>query len=129
MNCQGAVRFAAGLLAASLFTAAVSAQNSKTHNPTWWDKYQYVANNGFTADGGSSIFSVAFGSNVDVSNECGPQSETFITLNTNKPKLLAGGECFLIEALKVSEQRSLCGRQFHIGLLATDFSRPHFTVP
>src|SRR5436309_8406041 len=91
MNCQGAVCFAAGLLAASLFTAAVSAQNSKTHNPTWWDKYQYVANNGFTADGGSSIFSVAFGSNVDVSNECGPQSETFITLNTNKPKLLAGG--------------------------------------
>ncbi|MDQ3819032.1 MAG: hypothetical protein M3362_15340, partial [Acidobacteriota bacterium] len=59
------------------------AQNSTTHNPTWWDKYQFVANNAFTVDGAATT-SASFGSNVDVSNECGPQSETFITLNTAK---------------------------------------------
>jgi len=92
MTTTRATRFTASIVAiASLFAIAVSAQNSKTHNPTWWDKYQYVANNGFSVDGSNSIFSVAFGNNVDVSNECGPQSETFITLNQNHPKTLAGG--------------------------------------
>src|SRR5205823_6324755 len=38
-----------------------------------------------------STSSVAFGTNVDVSNECGPQSETYITLNTKSPKNLAAG--------------------------------------
>src|SRR5437868_6208293 len=74
-----------------LLSASGAAQNSSSHNPTWWDKYQYVANNGITTDAGGSIFSVAFGGNVDVSNECGPQSETFITLNTNRSKVLAAG--------------------------------------
>ncbi|HEV2687612.1 MAG TPA: sialidase family protein, partial [Bryobacteraceae bacterium] len=41
------------------------------------------------ASGSSS--SVTVGKNVDVSNECGPQSETFITLNTRSPKSIAGG--------------------------------------
>ena len=68
----------------------VQAQNSSTHNPTWWDKYQYVANNA-TTDGGASTTSISFGSNVDVSNECGPQSETFITLNQSRTKVLAAG--------------------------------------
>src|SRR5215510_7235839 len=66
------------------------AQNSKTHNPTWWDKYQYIANNGPTSGGGPTS-SLSVGSNVDVSNECGPQSETFITINPAKPKVLAAG--------------------------------------
>src|SRR5262249_5222500 len=57
---------------------------------TWWDKYQYIANNGPT-DGGGATASVGFGSNIDVSNECGPQSETFISLNTSRPKMLAAG--------------------------------------
>src|ERR1051325_4794044 len=65
-------------------------QTNNTHNPTWWDKYQYITNNGPT-DGGGATSSVSFGSNVDVSNECGPQSETFITLNPSKPKVLAAG--------------------------------------
>ena len=92
MISQCAARFAGSFIAlASLFAAVTLAQNSKTHNPTWWDKYQYVANNGFTTDSGSSIFSAAFGSNVAVSNECGPQSETFITLNQNRPKSMIGG--------------------------------------
>jgi hypothetical protein len=64
--------------------------DSKTHNPTWWDKYAYLANNGPT-DGGGRSSSVTFGANVDVSNECGPQSETFIALNTMQPRILAAG--------------------------------------
>lgn len=66
------------------------AQNSNSHNPTWWDKYTYIANNGPMGDGGTTS-SLSFGSNVDVSNECGPQSETFITINQSKPKTLAAG--------------------------------------
>src|SRR5205085_8029560 len=63
------------------------AQNSTTHNPTWWDKYQYVANNAFTI-GGASTASVTFGTNVDLPNECGPQSETFTPLIQSRTKML-----------------------------------------
>lgn len=78
------------IMATSSFPLLVNAQNSATHNPTWWDKYQYVARNATTIGGGATS-SVSVGSNVDVSNECGPQSETFITLNPARPKMLAGG--------------------------------------
>jgi len=71
------------------FAAAALAQNS-SHSPTWWDKYTYLAKNGPVGEGGS-ISSISFGSNVDLSNECGPQSETFITLNSRAPKMLAAG--------------------------------------
>jgi hypothetical protein len=64
--------------------------DSSTHNPTWWDKYQFIKNNGPDANAGPSM-SIPYGSNVDVSNECGPQSETFITLNPVRPKTLAAG--------------------------------------
>src|SRR6184192_2416095 len=67
------------------------AQTSGTRkDPTWWDKYQYLLNNGPDAGGGTTT-SAASGGNVDVSNECGPQSETYITLNTANPRQLAGG--------------------------------------
>ena len=59
-------------------------------NPTWWDKYQYLTRNGPDAGAGFTI-SAAVGANVDVSNECGPQSETFIALNTANPANLAAG--------------------------------------
>src|SRR5205085_8445340 len=64
--------------------------DSKTHNPTWWDKYQYILNNGPDSSTNAST-SISYGANVDVSNECGPQSETFITLNPMQPKILAAG--------------------------------------
>src|SRR5437764_5704289 len=70
--------------------AALKAQVNKSHNPTWWDKYQYIANGG-PIDGGGPTASFLVGGNVDASNECGPQSETFITLNQNKTKMLAAG--------------------------------------
>src|SRR5215470_1770427 len=72
------------------FLGTASSQNNNSHNPTWWDKYQYIANNGPT-DGGGATTSVSVGGNVDVSNECGPQSETFITINPSQPKALAAG--------------------------------------
>ena len=77
-----------------VFTASpalrpVSAENT-AHDPTWWSKYEFILNNGADRDPGTTT-SVSIGSNVDVSNECGPQSETFITLDPNKPKTLAAG--------------------------------------
>jgi hypothetical protein len=66
------------------------ARANSSHDPTWWDKYTYLFKNGSTAGGGATS-STAFGSNVDISNECGPQSETFITINTAQTKNLAAG--------------------------------------
>jgi hypothetical protein len=60
-----------------------------SHNPTWWNKYLFLAQHG-PMSGGDPAASTIFG-NVDVSNECGPQSETFITLNPNHPLVLTGG--------------------------------------
>lgn len=82
-----------GLLVLSLCISTrpekVAAQNS-SHDPTWWSKYEFIRDNGGDASPISTT-SATVGSNVDVSNECGPQSETFITINPNKPKTLAAG--------------------------------------
>ena len=59
-------------------------------DPTWWSKYEYLAKYGPDPAAGSST-STWSGANVDVSNECGPQSETYITLDPNRPKVLAAG--------------------------------------
>ena len=91
MKRSSILRFSLILLAVLSFpTRPGTAQNNNSHNPTWWDKYQYIANNGPT-EGGGTTSSISFGSNIDVSNECGPQSETFITLNPSRPKVLAAG--------------------------------------
>src|SRR6266851_10152443 len=76
------------LLCALFFSAAALAANY-TPNPSWWNKYQYLLQHGPSALASSSGLTV--GTNVDVSNECGPQSETFIALNASSPKVLAGG--------------------------------------
>src|SRR5260370_11940493 len=79
------------LIASCLFVSPETfAQNSSTHNPTWWAKYQYLSQNA-ASPGGLSTSSLTVGSNVDVSNECGPQSETYIAINPNQPKQLAAG--------------------------------------
>src|SRR6266700_3463363 len=67
----------------------VSAQNS-SHDPTWWSKYEFLRNNGSDPAIGTTT-SLSVGGNVDVSNECGPQSETFITIDPNTPRTLAAG--------------------------------------
>jgi hypothetical protein len=69
--------------------ALATAQTNNSNRPTWWAKYQYLAANG--ADSCTGQPAVTVGPNVDVSNECGPQSETYLTVNPARPKILAGG--------------------------------------
>ena len=69
-----------------LSTAALAAP---TRNPSWWNKYQQLLQNGPSPLSTSPGLTV--GTNVDVSNECGPQSETYITLDPTHPKVLAAG--------------------------------------
>ncbi|MFL5426300.1 MAG: sialidase family protein [Myxococcales bacterium] len=70
---------------------ALAVADSK--NPTWWDKLQFLAHNPPDAfqSSAKSPAPNAFGGNVDVSNECGPQSETFIAINPRSPANLAAG--------------------------------------
>jgi hypothetical protein len=74
----------------SLVLSFQAAAQKASRNPLWWDKYQYLLHNGADAGGGPSA-SLSLGSNVDVSNECGPQSETYITLDPSTPTRLAAG--------------------------------------
>src|SRR6266849_4715814 len=84
--------FSIRLLTAGLFAAMfLSAQNNTSFNPRWWAKYQYLLQNGPSTGLGPTGSAVAAGPNVDVSKECGPQSETFITLNTLHANSVAGG--------------------------------------
>src|ERR1044071_4944601 len=92
-NKQLLIVMVLALVASTLFLsnrrASVAAQNT-SHDPTWWSKYEFIRDNGGEARP-LSPNSTSAGGNVDVSNECGPQSETFITINPNKPKILAAG--------------------------------------
>src|SRR5436190_3088116 len=72
------------------FATVAFSQTNNSKDPTWWDKYQFILNNGPAADPGTTT-SATSGGNVDVSNECGPQSETYITLNQSNPRNLAAG--------------------------------------
>ena len=80
------------LIAAICLATSALAQNS-SHNPTWWDKYDYLFHNGPDPAAGSTapVKSGGNTANVDASNECGPQSETNINLNTLNPNALAAG--------------------------------------
>jgi hypothetical protein len=71
------------------FGAPALAQTNSPDKPTWWEKYQYLAAHGPDTCTGQPGFKV--GPNVDASNECGPQSETYITVNPARPKMLAAG--------------------------------------
>jgi hypothetical protein len=77
---------------AALTCAAASSAVAQTLNPdkpTWWDKYQFLLANG--ADTGTGGAALTIGPNVDVSDECGPQSETYMTINSARPSALAAG--------------------------------------
>src|SRR3954469_15864917 len=71
------------------FGASASGQTNTSDKPTWWAKYEYLAANGPDTCTAQPTFSV--GRNVNVSTECGPQSETYITINPARPKKLAAG--------------------------------------
>ncbi len=79
---------AALILGVTLPISAQTKNNPK--DPTWWSKYQFILNNG-TDPAPGTTHSIAAGANVDVSDECGPQSETFITLDPTQPQTLAAG--------------------------------------
>ncbi|HYL76754.1 MAG TPA: sialidase family protein [Bryobacteraceae bacterium] len=80
------------LATAGLFSVVLlSAQNNNSFTPRWWAKYQYLLQNGASKAAGPTRSATTVGANVDVSNECGPQSETFITLNTQNANSVAGG--------------------------------------
>jgi hypothetical protein len=74
----------------SMIAPATFAGTNNPNNPTWWDKYQYLKHNA-PLGRSEETSSITFADNVDVSNECGPQSETFITINPANPKHLAAG--------------------------------------
>jgi hypothetical protein len=81
------------LLLAVVYTvsaASISAQSLKPDLPTWWAKYQTLLKSG-PGSGNNSSASVTVGANVDVSNECGPQSETYVTLDQKNPNTLTAG--------------------------------------
>ncbi|HXT33901.1 MAG TPA: hypothetical protein VN716_31580, partial [Vicinamibacterales bacterium] len=65
------------------------AQTNSSDKPTWWAKYQYLAAHGPDTCTGQGAVKV--GPNVNVSNECGPQSETFVAIDPLHPSTLAGG--------------------------------------
>src|SRR5260370_21672214 len=85
-----------------LFTSVLCAQlaGAQTLNqstPTWWNKYQHLLKNG-AESGGAATSSLSVGANVDVSNECAPQSETYVTLNPKHPTLLPWGPNEMLRA-------------------------------
>src|SRR5260370_14951397 len=84
------LRIALLIVLGAFFSPQAFAQNNSAHTPTWWAKSQYLAHNA-ASPGGSPNSSLTVGSNVDVSNECGPQSETYITINPASAKSLAAG--------------------------------------
>src|SRR3954453_9317069 len=57
------------------------AQTNNPNDPTWWDKYNYIRKTGATSFTAATTAS-SRSSNVDVSNECGPQSETYIAIDS-----------------------------------------------
>lgn len=81
---------ALALLGASALTSGVQAESLKSDHPTWWSKYQHLSAHGANP-AGAPTGSIAVGSNVDMSNECGPQSETFIAVDPANPNIVAGG--------------------------------------
>ena len=85
--------FSNRLVMAALFSAVLAAaqNNNNSFQPRWWAKYQTLLQNGADAPAGLKSSAPVVGTNVDVSNECGPQSETFITLNTQNANSVAGG--------------------------------------
>ncbi len=77
-------------IAAAWTASGAAAPTQSANNPTWWDKYLYLTKNGSDPAPGATA-SASVGDNVDVSVECGPQSETYITLNPARPRVLAAG--------------------------------------
>ncbi len=82
------------LLSSTVFlpnSVLASSATSSYNVPTWWSKYQGLLNGTSASQSPTSSSQVSVGSNVDMSNEDTPQSETSITVNPNNPSMLVGG--------------------------------------
>ena len=78
-------------IACAALCASALAQNSPQSLPRWWSKYQYLSTHKASSANGPTGSPAFAGSNVNVSNECGPQSETYVAINPSNPSQLAGG--------------------------------------
>ena len=83
-------RFSAGIVFFIAVAFNIPALAASSSQPTWWAKYQALLDKG-SATRGIPTLSMAVGPNVDVSNECGPQSETYIAVDTRRSTHLAAG--------------------------------------
>ena len=87
---KNSLRLAAFLFVFLVNAGLASAQSLTPGLPTWWAKYQTLLKHG-AANASPADSALAAGSNEDASNECGPQSETFITLNHSASNILTAG--------------------------------------
>jgi hypothetical protein len=72
-------------------TPTNAAASSASTLPSWWAKYQTLLHQSGNPAAASSAPTLTAGTNVDVSNEDTPQSETSITINpNNRDQLVAG---------------------------------------
>jgi len=84
------LRLAIVLFSCLFLAVTASGQTNHPHNPRWWAKLEHLVQSG-VQQAGAATDPLTVNGNVDVSNECGPQSETYITLNPAHPSTLAGG--------------------------------------
>src|SRR6476620_5957264 len=70
-------------LTASPGARRATAQNA-SHDPTWWDKYQFILNNGSDGSLGTTA-SVSIGANVDVSMSADPKAKHSLRLTRARP--------------------------------------------
>jgi hypothetical protein len=70
---------------------AAASSSSPFQHPTWWNKYQVLVNQTALPPCGTSSGNFSQGSNVDMSNEATPQSETSIAIDPTKPSVIVGG--------------------------------------
>ena len=75
--------------ALSITPMSVGAASLNSQNPSWWSKYQYLSTHTTGVAGASKSSKV--GTNVDVSNEAYPQSETSIAIDPSNPTHLVSG--------------------------------------
>jgi BNR repeat-like domain len=59
--------------------------------PSWWSKYQYLRHHDFATRRAHTADPITVGTNVDVSNEQDPQSETSIAVDPSDPSNLVAG--------------------------------------
>src|SRR4051812_20300408 len=83
LTASRVTRIAVAAALSTSFAVPAMSQTSNAGKPTWWAKYEYLVANGPDTCTGQTAVKV--GPNVDVSNECGPQSETYVTVNPGKP--------------------------------------------